>query len=115
LMVVFGEANGAVACGLAMQQAVAASEDQVELRVGIASGEALREDDDYFGRPVIVAHRLCDAARSGDVLISESTRELMTGSAAAVQLEPVGMLDLKGLSEPVPASAVRVPGLARSG
>jgi class 3 adenylate cyclase len=114
LMVVFGRANDAVACALAMQQAVAAGEDPLELRVGIASGETLLEDDDYFGRTVVVARRLCDAARGGDVLISEPIRELMAGSAA-VQLDPVGPLDLKGLSEPVPASAVRVPGLALSG
>jgi class 3 adenylate cyclase len=109
LMVVFGSANDAVACGVAMQQAVAAGEDPLELRVGIASGETLREDDDYYGRPVIVAHRLCDAARGGDVLVSLATRERLERSAAA-QLEPVGPLDLKGLSEPVPAA--RAPKLS---
>jgi class 3 adenylate cyclase len=111
LMVVFGTAHDAVACALAMQHAVASCQDPIRLRIGIASGKALREDDDYFGRPVIVARRLCDAARGGDVLIPEPTGELVTG---AHQLEPRGPLVLKGLSEPVPASAVRVLGLALS-
>jgi class 3 adenylate cyclase len=113
LMVVFGTAQDAVACALAMQRAVASGEDPLELRIGIASGKTLREDDDYFGRPVIVAQRLCDAAGGGDVLIPEPTRELVAGSVAQ-QLEPRGPLVLKGLSEPVSASAVRVLGLALS-
>jgi class 3 adenylate cyclase len=108
LMVAFGNARAAVACGLAMQRAVAECEDPLELRVGIASGEAVGEDNDYFGRPVIVARRLCDAARGGEVLVSEPPPGLVAGSAAR-ELEP---LVLKGLSQPVAASAMRVHPLA---
>src|SRR5690349_14413839 len=43
LMVVFERAEDAVACGHAMQAAVAACPDPLELRVGIASGEAVCE------------------------------------------------------------------------
>jgi class 3 adenylate cyclase len=103
LMVVFGSARPAVACGLAMQRAVAAHEDSLLLRVGIASGETVREDGDYFGRPVIVARRLCDAAGDGDMLVSEPPPGHVAGSRAE-SLEP---LVLKGLSEPVAASAMR--------
>ena len=114
LMVVFATAQDAVACALAMQWAVATCEDPLELRVGIASGETLKEDDDYFGRPVIVAQRLCDAASGGDVLIPEPTRGL-AASSTGQQLEPLGPLVLKGLSEPVPAAAVRMPEHAAGG
>ena len=108
LMVVFGTVQDAVACALAMQRDVASCGDPLQLRIGIASGKTVREDGDYFGRPVIVARRLCDAARGGDVLIPEPTRELVASSAAQ-QLEPLGSLVLKGLSEPVSASALRMP------
>src|SRR4051794_2938178 len=103
LMVAFAGPAAAVECAQAMQLAVAACDDGLELRVGIASGEAVREDGDYFGRPVIVAKRLCDAARAGEVLVAGPAEE---------RFEPVGPLVLKGLSEPVSASAMRPRPLA---
>ena len=103
LMVVFSSVRPAIACGLAMQRAVRTSDDPVDLRVGIASGEAVHEDHDYFGRPVVVAKRLCDAADRGDVLVSEPPPGAVAG-ADARELEP---LALKGLSEPVTATAMR--------
>jgi class 3 adenylate cyclase len=45
--------------------------DALELWVEIAAGEAAHEGEDYFGRPVIVARRLCDAAGAGEVLVAE--------------------------------------------
>ena len=113
LMLVFGDARAAVECAIAMQHAVAEGDDPLQLRIGIASGETLREDDDYFGRPVIVARRLCDAARGGDVLVSEPTRALVAVRAGH-GLQSLGPLALKGLSEPVAASAVRARPLALS-
>ncbi len=67
LMVSFSSAREAVACGAAMQAAVSARRDSLELRVGIDAGEPINEDGDLFGMPVVVARRLCDAAsgRSG--------------------------------------------------
>ena len=108
LMVAFGGARTAVACGVSMQRSVAASDDPLELRVGIASGEAVCEDDDYFGRPVIVARRLCDVANAGDVLVSEPP----TGPVAGANAHAVEELRLKGLSKPVAAAAVRTAPLA---
>jgi class 3 adenylate cyclase len=108
LMVTFADARAAITCGLAMQRAVAASEDPIELRVGIASGEAVCEDGDYFGRPVIVARRLCDAAGGGDVLVAEPPAEPVAGVSA----RPLTPLSLKGLNQPVAASAMRAAPLA---
>lgn len=113
LMVVFACHRAAVACAASMQSAVAECADSLELRIGIASGETIREDDDYFGRPVIVARRLCDTARGGDVLVSEATRERL-GSAPPHELESVGPLALKGLADPVAASTLRPRALALS-
>lgn len=114
LMVVFGAAGAVVGCGRAMQHAVIAGEDLVQIRIGVASGEVMRENDDYFGRPVIVARRLCDAAGAGDVLVCEDTRALV-GDAAANAFAPPGYLQLKGLRLPVTASSMRLRPLALSG
>ena len=90
LMVVFASVRPAIACGLAMQRAVGRSDDPVELRVGIASGEAVHEDHDYFGRPVVVAKRLCDAAGAGELLVSEPPPGVIAGADARA-LEPLSL------------------------
>ncbi len=55
LMVAFPAASAALTCAVAMQQAVhrdnAGAERTLELRVGLSSGEASREADDFFGGP----------------------------------------------------------------
>lgn len=106
LMVAFADAHSAVACAVAMQLAAAARADPMRLRIGIEAGEAVREEDDFFGRPVIVARRLCDAAQAGQVVVSETVCRLV-GPACAHALEPLGALALKGLSDPVRANALR--------
>ena len=72
LMVVFASASAAMACAVAMQQGVErdnrAREHSVGLRVGLSGGEVTREDDDYFGDPVIEAARLCATCESGQIL-----------------------------------------------
>ena len=106
LMVAFTDARAAVACAVAMQRAVAACGDPMTLRIGIDMGEAVREEDDFFGRPVIVARRLCDVAQGGQVVVSETVRRL-AGAPSAHVLEPLGALALKGLNDPVSATALR--------
>jgi class 3 adenylate cyclase len=114
LMLAFADARAALECALAMQRAVTDDEDPLQVRIGIASGATVCEDGDHFGRPVIVARRLCDAARGGDVLVSEPMRDLVAAGGAAHGFESLGPLALKGLREPVVASAVRAPSLALS-
>jgi class 3 adenylate cyclase len=113
LMTVFESTQAAAAGALAMQHAVAACEDEVQLRVGIAAGETVREDDDYFGRPVVVAKRLCDAASAGEVLVSGPARGLVADSA--IGGERLAPLALKGLSEPVTPTVLRARELAPVG
>jgi class 3 adenylate cyclase len=106
LMVRFTEAGAAVACAVAMQRAVAVSGNPMTLRIGIEMGEAVCEQDDFFGRPVIVARRLCDVAQGGQVVVSETVRRL-AGALGAHAVERLGALALKGLSDPVSATALR--------
>jgi class 3 adenylate cyclase len=53
LMVVFESPHEAVACAVAMQQAVARHQsDALSVRVGLHVGEPIREEEDFFGTPV---------------------------------------------------------------
>ena len=104
LMVVFDSASAALACGVAMQQGVEMDnrgrELAIGLRVGLSQGEVTREDDDYFGDPVIEAARLCAVCESGQVLAANVVR-LMAGRRNRHQCRPLGELRLKGLADPV--------------
>jgi class 3 adenylate cyclase len=102
LMVVFEAVDDAVECAAAMQAAVACEGEGVGLRIGIHAGEPVREENDYFGTPVIIARRLCDTAAPGQTLVSQLVSRLV----AEHEFESLGGIALKGLSEPVTASAL---------
>ncbi|HET6997364.1 MAG TPA: AAA family ATPase [Solirubrobacterales bacterium] len=105
LMVKFSSASAALGCAAAMQRRIARrnrrAEEQLSIRVGVSLGEATREDDDYFGPPVIEASRLCAAAEGDEVLVSELAGT--TASRRDHDLHPVGELSLKGLPDPLTA------------
>lgn len=107
LMVAFPSAADAVRCAIAMQQAVGRPTigERLEIRVGLNVGEALREETDYFGTPVVVARRLCDRAEAGQILCSSLVAGLLSGRQA-FRFRDCGRLELKGIAEPVAACEV---------
>ena len=109
LMVAFGSASAALACAVAMQQGVERGnrgrEYSVGLRVGLSSGEVTREDDDFFGDPVVEAARLCATCESGQVLAADVVR-LMAGRRNRHECRSRGSRSLKGL--PTPLETVEV-------
>ena len=106
LMVAFVSARDAVACAAAMQRAVSAQPNRLELRVGIDAGEPIHEGPDLSSTPVVVARRLCDAAEGGQVLVSDVVR-LLCGRRLTADFDAVDQVKLKGLDQPVVAQAVR--------
>ncbi len=106
LMVVFSSASESLACAVAMQQAIEArnrrAEEQLAARIGVSLGEATAEDGDYFGEPVIEAARLCAHAAGGQVIVNDLVHRL-GGSRDGHSFQPLGDLELKGISEPVQA------------
>jgi len=104
VMVVFESATAALDCAVAIQQGVLEQNrrggDAVEVRVGVSGGEVVREDDDFFGDPVVEAARLCARCDGGQILLSDVVR-LIAGRRTAHRTRPAGPLKLKGLPEPV--------------
>src|SRR5436305_759444 len=103
-MVAFSGAADALAAAVAIQQRVERrnrkAAEPLELRVGIAVGDALHEDDDLFGTVVVEAQRICAAADAGEVLLSATVRSI-AGSRAETTLVPVGPRNLKGIPDPI--------------
>ncbi|OBB79226.1 hypothetical protein A5760_21070 [Mycobacterium colombiense] len=106
VMVVFPSAAAAVACAMAVQQHHEVRNrragEQLLVRVGISLGDAIRDEGDYFGPPVVEAARLCAKASPGQVLLTDLTR-MMVGRRGDHSFCSVGELELKGLPKPVTA------------
>jgi class 3 adenylate cyclase len=107
LMLAFSSSLSALACAVRMQRRIApsvgeAGAEAVGLRIGLNAGEAISAEGDYFGRPVVVAKRLCDRAGRGQILVSDVVRSLV-GNRAEYPFVALGALQLKGFTEPVTA------------
>src|SRR4029450_3470912 len=110
-MVAFSAARGAILCAIAIQRIVAqANRDQagprIAIGIGINTGEPIRQEDgDYIGGTVNLAARICAAADSGQILVSESTRyvagriELRRSDGGVVEYVDLGLHELKGFPE----------------
>ena len=103
-MCAFEGAADAVATGIALQQTVdrinQRFREEVQVRVGIAVGDAAAEGDDLFGTPVVEAARLCSKAQPGQILCTQVT-QVIAGSRSGADFVAVGALELKGLPDPV--------------
>jgi adenylate cyclase len=104
LMAVFTSASESVGCAVAIQRAVAPPAadggQQLQVRVGLHVGEAIRYQEDYFGMPVVVAKGLCDRATGGQILASGLVRSVV-GSRGRHRFLPLGSIRVDGLCEPV--------------
>jgi len=109
LMVMFSSPSRALAGAVGMQQAIhhhnRSDGEPLGVRIGLSAGEAVEEDGDFFGDPVVEAARLCAAATSGQILAAEIVRHLVGRHATQTFVE-VGPLELKGIPEPVDAVEV---------
>ena len=100
MMVAFSSARRALRCAVEIQQALADRnathpDAAVRVRMGINTGEAIAEDDDYFGAAVVVAARIAAAAQGDQILLSEITKSLVGGNR--IPFEDLGEFRLKGL------------------
>jgi class 3 adenylate cyclase len=88
------------ACRAAVEMREAFAGLGIEGRIGVSTGEVVTGTEERLatGDALNVAARLQQAAAPGEVLITEATR-VMVG--AAVDVEPVEPLALKGKSKPV--------------
>ena len=109
LMITYSSPSRALAGAVGMQQAMErhnrSAAEPLYVRIGVSSGEAVEEDGDYFGDPVVEAARLCEAADGGQIIAADVVRALV-GRHAAQTFVQVGPFQLKGIPEPVVAVEV---------
>ncbi len=84
-MVAFGGVARALRCAIDIQRSLhqqmpRKDGERIAVHIGIHTGDAFDEGDDYLGHTVIVASRLADAATGGEILVSSLSEQLVLGS-----------------------------------
>jgi class 3 adenylate cyclase/tetratricopeptide (TPR) repeat protein len=98
-MLAFAEPGEALECARAIRRAIAghdfgADVGTVQVRMGVHTGEVIREAQDFYGRTVIMAARIAALAQGGEVLVSQAAGDAAPGSA----LGAPRTVELKGLA-----------------
>ena len=112
LFVAFEDAEAAARCAIDAQLAFVEKnwpEDaQVRVRIGMHTGEAIFADSDYLGVEVHRAARICFAGHGGQILLSDSTAQLLPDDLRTREL---GEYWLRGLPEPARIFQLEASGL----
>jgi len=103
--VAFARATDAVSAAVEMQRALAAHSwpdgATVHVRMGLHTGEPQRSAEGYVGLDVHHAARIMSAAHGGQVVLSQTTRDLVQYNLPdGVHLRDLGELRLKDLQRP---------------
>jgi class 3 adenylate cyclase len=92
----FDRPAAAVECALLIRESMPAV--GLEIRAGVHTGEVEVRGDDLGGIGVHIGARVAALAEAGEVLVSRTVRDLVTGSG--LQFEDRGSHELKGVPEP---------------
>ena len=98
-MVAFSSARRALECAIAIQQGMATqqSEERVGVRIGLHTGEAIKEGEDFFGKNVILAARIASQANAEQILVSSLLKTLVE-SSGEFEFGEAQVVELKGLA-----------------
>lgn len=100
IMATFPSPAAAVAGSISMQRAINAHNSknpnlQVHVRIGINAGEAVEEENDFFGAAVQMTARICDKASTGNIWVSRGIVDSCKGQKFG--FIPRGGFDMKGI------------------
>jgi class 3 adenylate cyclase len=93
-----------IACSLAVELVDACARQGLpKLRVGVAFGDVMVRQGDFYGRTVNLAARLVSVAEPGTALADEALHTRLATVRAGYAFAPTGWYELAGFPEPVPA------------
>ena len=103
-LIAFGSARDALLCAIGIQRAFRTRNEMspavpIRVRIGLHTGEAIREERTFFGLSVILASRIAAQAQAGQILVSGLVRSL-TQTAGDIRFGPEREVPLKGFAEP---------------
>lgn len=116
----FPRARNAVAAAVDVQRAHASERwpdaVDVRLRIGLHTGEPAIGDEGYTGLDVVRASRLAAIGRGGQVLVSDTTRAIVSGDLPeGIEMRSLGERTLRDIERPEPLTELVIPGVEVSG
>lgn len=100
-MLAFSSARRAVMCAQAIQAGIgeefADASPPIRVRIGIHTGDAIKQADQFFGTTVHYAARVASHALGGEVLVSSLVHELVADGAPNLSFLEGREVELKGL------------------
>jgi class 3 adenylate cyclase len=100
-LLAFADPAGALRCAISLQQAFAhrnaTAEIPIRIRIGLHTGETIRDADTFFGSSVVAAFRVADLAQGGEVLVTEAVRAAV--AEAGFSFDAGREVELKGFEE----------------
>jgi adenylate cyclase len=101
-LLAFPSARSAALCSVEIMRALEAHgrsrpTEALRIRIGMHAGEAIVEDGDLFGKPVVLAARIANQARGGEILVSSLVREIVE-SRGDLTFGTTRQAELKGLA-----------------
>ncbi len=97
-LALFDSPRSAVACALAIQRELAAQQDGPRVRIGVNAGEVREDEGELFGAAINLASRVMDRAAGGEILVTETVRQL-AGTMPDARFRDRGRVALKGFPE----------------
>ena len=80
-MLSFESASSAIKCACDIQKEISRNMPFIKVRMGINTGEVVRREGKHpFGQAVVVASRIASRAKGEQILLSDVTRHLISGS-----------------------------------
>ncbi len=100
IMATFPDPPSAVAACIKIQREIAAHNSanpniDVHLRIGINAGEAVEEENDFFGAAVQMTARICDKASKDNIWVSQAVVDACKGQKFG--FIPRGAFEMKGI------------------
>lgn len=100
-MLSFASVRRAVACAQEIQQVLDRAfvdlSPPIRVRIGIHTGDAIKEAEHFFGTTVHYAARVASQALGGEVLVSAVVRDLLAGGRSNFSFLESRDVELKGL------------------
>jgi adenylate cyclase len=111
--VMFVAIDPVAGCQLALALMTEFDDGGIQPRGGLAFGDVVARQGDYYGQVVNLASRLADLAIPGEVLTDDDVR--MAARTSALVFEGAGRRQLKGFDEPVAVFSLSAAAGARQG
>lgn len=103
VLATFSSVAEALACVVELAReiddAVQRGELPLRLRVGVHVGETIADMGDVHGTVVNLTARVVDRAQGGEILVTDTIRQIIVGST--YRFTPLGEVELRGIPDPI--------------